>query len=111
MGVVREDRADATLWPLTGPNGTERSLRVHPVYVCNDGEVVRAWALDGFGIVERSEWSVCQDLQTGGLNPGPTRRVLARCRYCGAAAPRAVRAVRVDAFVDRLAAEIVSGGA
>lgn len=29
--------------------------------------MIRAWALDGFGIVERSEWSVSPDLQDGRL--------------------------------------------
>lgn len=56
IGVVRENRADASLLSLSGPDGTETTLRIHPVFACNDGEVLRKWALDGFGIVERSEW-------------------------------------------------------
>jgi len=111
VGVVREDRADTTLWPLTGPDGAEMSLRVHPVYACNDGEVVRTWALDGFGIVERSEWSISQDLRTGRLIRVLPDWSLPDADIVALLNPRAVRAVRVDAFVDRLAAEIGSGGA
>lgn len=111
VGVVREDRADATLWPLTGPDGSETSLRVHPVYACNDGEVIRAWALDGYGIVERSEWSVSQDLQDGRLIRVLPDWSLPDADIVALLNPRAVRAARVDAFVDRLAAEITSAGA
>lgn len=39
IGVVRENRVDASLWPLTSPNGKEVNLRVQPIFGCNDGEV------------------------------------------------------------------------
>ncbi|UOA28904.1 LysR family transcriptional regulator [Pseudosulfitobacter sp. DSM 107133] len=106
VAVVREDRADTTLWPLTGPDGTETSLRVHPVYACNDGEVIRGWALDGNGIVERSEWSVSEDLRAGRLIHVLPDWSLPDADIVALLNPRAVRAVRVDAFVDGLAAEI-----
>lgn len=111
VAVVREDRADTTLWPLTGPDGCEASLRVHPVYDCNDGEVIREWALDGFGIVERSEWSVSEDLQAGRLIRVLPDWSLPDADIVALLNPRAVRAARIDAFVDRLAVEIGNGGA
>ena len=53
--MARENRADTTLWPLTDPDGVETILHVQPTFGCNDGEVLRVCALDGYGIVERSE--------------------------------------------------------
>lgn len=110
VGVVRENGADTTLWPLKGPGGTEESLRVRPVFACNDGEVLRAWACDGFGIVERSEWSVRGDLAAGRLVrvlPGwslPDADIVALLN------PRAVRALRIEAFVARLAEVMARDG-
>ena len=106
VGVVRENRADATLWPLTGPDGIEMNLRVQPVYACNDGEVLRTWALDGFGIVERSEWSVSADLLAGRLVRVLPDWSLPDADIVALLNPRAVRSLRIDKFVERLASEI-----
>ncbi|RGP35252.1 LysR substrate-binding domain-containing protein [Pseudotabrizicola alkalilacus] len=106
VGVVRENRADATLWPLTGPGGIETSLRVQPVYACNDGEVLRAWALDGFGIVERSEWSVSGDLAEGKLVRVLPDWSLPDADIVALLNPATVRSLRISKFVDRLATDI-----
>ncbi|SFQ59350.1 DNA-binding transcriptional regulator, LysR family [Roseivivax halotolerans] len=106
VGVVRENRADATLWPLTGPEGIEMNLRVQPVYGCNDGEVLRAWALEGFGIVERSEWSISADLRAGRLVRVLPDWSLPDADIVALLNPRAVRSLRIDKFVERLASEI-----
>ncbi|MBE9639353.1 LysR substrate-binding domain-containing protein [Salipiger mangrovisoli] len=108
VGVVREDRADTTLWPLTRQD-EELSLRVAPVFSCNDGEVLRGWALAGHGIVERSEWSVAEDLRAGRLIRVLPGWVLPDADIVALLNPRAVRAARIDAFVDRLAAEVSAG--
>ena len=105
IGVVRENRADATLWPLTGPSGIEVNLRIQPVYACNDGEVLRTWALDGFGIVERSEWSVSDDLSAGSLIRVLPHWSLPDADIVALLNPRAVRSLRIDRFVDRLMSE------
>jgi len=106
IGVVRENRADASLWPLTGPGGIEMNGRVQPVFGCNDGEVLRAWALDGFGIVERSEWSVSADLRVGRLVRVLPDWSLPDADIVALLNPRAVRSLRIDKFVERLALEI-----
>lgn len=106
VGVVRENRADAALWPLTGPDGIEMNLRVQPVYACNDGEVLRAWALEGFGIVERSEWSVSVDLRAGRLVRVMPNWSLPDADIVALLNPRAVRSLRIDKFVERLTSEI-----
>jgi DNA-binding transcriptional LysR family regulator len=106
VGVVRENRADSSLWPLTGPNGIEMNLRVRPAFGCNDGEVLRAWALDGFGIVERSEWSVSADLRAGRLVRVLPDWSLPDADVVALLNPRAVRSLRIDKFVERLTMEI-----
>lgn len=106
VGVVRENRADTTLWPLTGPDGVETNLRVHPIFACNDGEVLRSWALDGSGIVERSEWSVSDDLSRGRLLRVLPDWSLPDADIVALLNPRIVRSLRIDRFVDCLAAEV-----
>lgn len=103
VGVVREDQADVTLWPLTGPDGTVMSLRVHPEFASNDGEVIRAWAMAGLGIVERSEWSVAEDVSAGRLIRVLPDWALPDADVVALLNPRAVRAARVEAFTSRLA--------
>lgn len=106
VGVVRENRADTTLWPLTGPAGVETSVRVQPIFGCNDGEVLRLWALDGYGIVERSEWSVSGDLSAGRLVRVLPNWSLPDADIVALLNPRTVRSLRIDKFVDQLTAEI-----
>ncbi len=102
-GVIREDQADVTLWNLTSDSGERQSVRIDPAFDSNDGEVVRGWAVDGLGIVERSGWSVEEDLKAGRLV-----EVLADWRLPDADVvallnPRSVRASRTEAFLKHLA--------
>lgn len=106
VGVVRENSDDVTLWLMKGPDGAEESVRVDPVFACNDGEVLRGWAIDGHGIVERSEWSVAEDLRAGRLIRVLPDWALPDADIVALLNPRAVRASRMDAFLDRLAAEM-----
>ncbi len=106
VGVVRENRADTTLLPLKDQDGLEVNLRVQPVYGCNDGEVLRAWALEGFGIVERSEWSISADLRAGRLVHVLPDWSLPDANIVALLNPRAVRSFRIDKFVERLESEI-----
>ncbi|MEP5730197.1 MAG: LysR family transcriptional regulator [Sulfitobacter sp.] len=66
-GVVRENDLDVTLWNLSDQKNETQRVRITPSFVSNDGEVVRDWALRGMGIIERSEWSVAEDIATGRL--------------------------------------------
>ena len=82
------------------------NLRIQPVFGCNNGEVLRASALEGFGVVERFEWSVSADLRADRLT-----RVLPNWSFPDADIvallnPHAVRALGVGKFVERLASEI-----
>lgn len=53
-------------WRLTKGRKTE-TVKVHGVLSSNDGDVVLGWALDGHGILIRSEWDVARYLETGRL--------------------------------------------
>ncbi len=66
--VLRENDEDSTLWKLS-KEGETLSVRVEPRLCSNDGSVVRQWALDGKGIVIRSEWDVADDIREGRLVP------------------------------------------
>jgi LysR family transcriptional activator of dmlA len=63
---IRERDQAFGLWRLTGPNGTE-TVKVSGPLSVNNGETAHRWAIDGHGIVLRSEWDVRASLQTGAL--------------------------------------------
>ncbi len=65
--ALRENDEDVTLWRFTADDGASTAVRIDPHLASNDGDVVRAWALAGRGIILRSEWSVADDLRTGRL--------------------------------------------
>ena len=102
-GVVQENQSDVTLWPFKGPNGEQDSVRVQPAFASNDGEVIRAWALDGLGVIERSEWGVSKDLKNGHLVEVLPEWTLPDADIVALINPRIVRAARIEAFVKHLA--------
>jgi DNA-binding transcriptional LysR family regulator len=65
--VVRENDEDVTLWRFTHASREAQTVRVRPALCCNDGAVVREWALAGQGVALRSEWNVAADLAAGRL--------------------------------------------
>jgi DNA-binding transcriptional LysR family regulator len=64
--VLRENHEDVTLWRLRRKRN-EVAVRVPAILSCNDGEVARQWALQGKGVVMRSEWDVADSLAAGKL--------------------------------------------
>jgi DNA-binding transcriptional LysR family regulator len=42
-------------------------VRIEPPLASNDGRVIKQWALDGQGIMLRSEWDVAGELRSGVL--------------------------------------------
>ena len=52
-------------------DGRTEIVKVHGALSSNDGDIVQGWALDGQGIVIRSEWDVAKHLESGQL-----RRIL-----------------------------------
>jgi LysR family transcriptional regulator, transcriptional activator for dmlA len=53
---------------------TSESIKVHGKLSSNDGDIVLGWALDGHGILVRSEWDLAKYLESGRL-----RLVLPQC--------------------------------
>lgn len=97
--ALRQNEEDVTLWRFFDRHRRTIPVRVTPAMSSNDGEVVRAWALDGLGIMVRSEWDVAAALRSGRL-----QRVLPRYRLPGAdvvalLGKRGGRTARADAFL------------
>jgi DNA-binding transcriptional LysR family regulator len=108
---LRENDEDVTLWRCSQKSAAHatrsraETIRVSPVLVSNDGEVVRNWATAGLGFVLRSQWDVAPLVRAGRL-----RRVLQGWDFGSAdvfalvPARRGVSA-RVSRFVESLRAE------
>lgn len=66
--ALRENNEDVTLWQFTHrESGKETTVRVTPALACNEGRVIKDWALSGLGIIMRSEWDVQPQLDSGEL--------------------------------------------
>jgi DNA-binding transcriptional LysR family regulator len=67
--VIQENAGDGAVWRLrSAQRGRDEVVRVEPRLVTNDGEIARAWALAGQGVMLRSEWDVAEDLRSGKLS-------------------------------------------
>lgn len=106
LGVVRESNDDPCIWSLQNENGDRAVIRVSPGFSCNDGEVIRAWAHAGMGIVERSEWSVAGAIRAGDLIHILPQWSLPNADIVTLLNPKTTRSVRVDAFVSALSRSI-----
>jgi len=63
---VRERDQSFGLWRLTGPDGAQ-TVKVSGPLLVNNGEIAHRWAIDGHGIILRSEWDVQASLEAGTL--------------------------------------------
>ncbi|WP_236794453.1 LysR family transcriptional regulator [Amycolatopsis sp. GM8] len=64
--VLRENEGGYALWHF-GDARRPRQMRVHGRLSSNDGDVVTDWALQGHGVIMRSEWQVRPHLDSGAL--------------------------------------------
>ncbi|WP_328491961.1 LysR family transcriptional regulator [Streptomyces sp. NBC_00414] len=64
--VLRENEGDYALWRF-GDVGDPRHVRVRGPLQSNDGDIVTGWALEGRGVVMRSEWHVRPHMERGDL--------------------------------------------
>ncbi|QYM92005.1 LysR family transcriptional regulator [Dickeya zeae] len=104
-GVLREDRADASLWGFVRRDGSEtNTVRIRPAFTSNDGEVVRHWAVAGLCLIQRSEWAVADDLNAGRLVEVMSQWSLPNADVVALLGPRAGRAARMERFVNILKA-------
>ncbi|MCB1954055.1 MAG: LysR family transcriptional regulator [Rhodocyclaceae bacterium] len=92
-------------------DGRSESVKVHGALSSNDGDIVQGWALDGQGIVIRSEWDVTRYLESGRL-----RRILPDCTLPSADLyayypSRTNLPARVRVFIDFLVEQLAAGEA
>lgn len=66
--ALHENNEDVTLWQLRSRRTTV-NIRTQPILISNDGEVIRQWAVEGLGVIMRSEWDVADALAEGKLLP------------------------------------------
>lgn len=97
--ALRQNDEDVTLWRFMNRGRKTTPIRITPIMSSNDGEAVHAWALQGLGIIVRSEWDVADDLRSGRL-----RRILTRYRLPSAdvvalLGKRGGRTARANAFL------------
>lgn len=64
--VIREDDATYGTWHLR-QGGRSETVKVHGRGSTNDGETALLWALEGHGILMRSEWDAAPYLRSGRL--------------------------------------------
>jgi len=66
--ALRENAEDVTMWKFHSPTTDKyESIRIIPKLASNDGRVIKQWALEGQGIILRSEWDVTEELKRGTL--------------------------------------------
>lgn len=61
--IHRQNDEEPGIWRLTKNRKTE-TVKVNSALSSNDGNVVLGWALDGHGILLRSEWDIAKYLDT-----------------------------------------------
>jgi DNA-binding transcriptional LysR family regulator len=95
---LRENNEDVSLWKFTRGQ-TTRHVRIDPALVSNDGDVVRQWAIQGKGIIARSEWDVADALKSGQLVPLLPEWKLAPADVVALVPQRKGMSARVKAFI------------
>jgi DNA-binding transcriptional LysR family regulator len=67
--VHRQNDEAHGVWRFYSGEGEEHSeaVKVHGALSSNDGDIVLGWALDGHGILVRSEWDLARYLESGRL--------------------------------------------
>jgi DNA-binding transcriptional LysR family regulator len=67
--VHRQNDEAHGVWRFYSGEGEEQSevVKVHGALSSNDGDIVLGWALDGHGILVRSEWDLARYVESGRL--------------------------------------------
>jgi DNA-binding transcriptional LysR family regulator len=67
--VHRQNDEAHGVWRFYSGDGDEHSevVKVHGALSSNDGDIVLGWALDGHGILVRSEWDLARYVESGRL--------------------------------------------
>jgi LysR family transcriptional regulator, transcriptional activator for dmlA len=65
--IIRENEAPFDVWTFRKGQQVHH-VKVRSVMACNHGEVALAWALEGHGMVMRSEWDVAEHVRSKKLH-------------------------------------------
>ncbi len=103
--ALRENDEDVTLWRFQRDR-QEITIRIDPRLASNDGDVVRAWALAGEGIIVRSEWDVADELRAGGLVALLEDYALPEADVVALLGSRHGRSARTRMFLEHLKSEL-----
>lgn len=90
-------------------DGRTEIVKVHGVLSSNDGAIVQGWALDGQGIVIRSEWDVAKYLESGRLRRILPEFTLPSADLYAYYPSKQNLPARVRSFIDYLTEQLASG--
>jgi DNA-binding transcriptional LysR family regulator len=110
--IIHRQNDDAYgVWRFTRNRQTE-AVKVQGALSSNDGDIVLGWALDGHGILIRSEWDLAKYLETGRLQRVLPAYTLAPADLYVYYPSREHVSARLRAFIDFLAHhfETAAGG-
>lgn len=93
------------IWRFTR-DGQQESVKVHGTLASNDGDIVLGWALDGHGILVRSEWDLARYIDSGRLKVVLPAWHLPSADLFAYYPNRRNQAVRTRAFIDFLVARL-----
>jgi DNA-binding transcriptional LysR family regulator len=100
--IIHRQNDDAYgIWRFVHKDHTE-VIKVHGSLSSNDGDIVLGWALDGHGILIRSEWDAAKYLDSGRLRVVLPEFQLPSADLFVYYAGRANQPVRTRAFIDFL---------
>lgn len=100
--ALRENDEDVTLWRFRSCQEEQVKVRICAILSSNDGEVTKALALAGLGIIIRSEWDVSEELAQGFLIPLLEDWSLPNADITALLGPRGARSARVSDFLGLL---------
>ncbi len=100
--IVHRQNDDAYgIWRFVREHHSE-AVKVHGMLSSNDGDIVLGWALDGHGILIRSEWDLAKYVESGRLKVVLRDFVLPDADLFVYYPSRQNQATRVRAFIDFL---------
>jgi LysR family transcriptional regulator, transcriptional activator for dmlA len=92
-------------------NGRTETVKVHGTLSSNDGDIVLGWALEGHGILVRSEWDLAKYLKSGRLRIVLPQFVQPSADLFVYYPNKRNQSVRARAFIDFLIEHFKSGAA
>jgi LysR family transcriptional activator of dmlA len=104
--IIHRQNDDAYgIWRFTRNRKTE-VVKIHGALSSNDGDIVLGWALDGHGLLIRSEWNLVKYLESGRLQVVLPAYKLPEADLFAFYPSRRNLSARVRTFIDFLVAEI-----